>query len=454
MPKSPNTSIKLQLRDLDNIIHNDHLQSKMAERFLSTRLSITEFDSIASYIKESGFLLSCTPFDEVSVKTALNLKSDFLKVASCSANDWPLLNAISEANLPVIVSTGGLTTQEVDKVVSFCEHKNLDFALHHCVSIYPTPLNMLNLSRITFLKKRYPHLTVGWSTHESPDDYLPIVSAYSLGARMFERHVGLNTEKYKLNAYSSEGHQIEKWIKTLNDTISMQEADTFHMEHINLTPWKRGLYDDGKGEYLAIPFNGKVKETPMTDSRRLKESIHEIKAILNYAHIKLPPDFETEFSHHYGVSNFRQTGVTMIEIFNRHYAKKLLIMLPGQRHPSHYHKIKDEAFHVLYGNLSVIIGDKALNLSEGETAIVPPGVWHEFWSVSGCCFEEVSTTSISGDSVYNDPLIQVLKNDDRKTRVREWGRYELQEKLGNELGGKADHDRVRPIRGASHGTGI
>lgn len=445
-----NTSIKLQLRDLETFIHPDHKQSKMAQRFLSTELRIDQFATIASHIKKSGFLLSCTPFDEISVRTAVNLGSDFLKVASCSANDWPLLEAISKANLPVVVSTGGLTVAEVDKVVSFCEHKGLEFAIHHCVSIYPTPLNQLNLRRITMLRERYPGLVIGWSTHEPPDAYTPIVAAYSLGARMFERHIGLKTDKYSVNAYSSEADQIDKWVTAFRGVSGMMEYDTLQAERENMIPLKRGLYD-GK---LAIPFNGITDEKPMTDARILKEAIHELKAILNYAHVHLPTDFEVEFSHHFGVKRFRETGVTMIEIFNRHYAKKLLIMLPGQSHPFHYHKIKDEAFHVLYGDLTVSIDGQESVLMPGETAIVPPGVWHNFSSVAGCVFEEVSTTSIAGDSVYRDPEIQRLKNDERKTKVRNWGRYQIQEKFGHESSGKADHDRVRSIRGVGNIPGV
>ena len=64
---------------------------------------------------------------------------DVIKVASCSARDWPLLEKVAASGIPVVASTGGLTQDEVDDLVSYLDHRGCDFALMHCVSIYPTP---------------------------------------------------------------------------------------------------------------------------------------------------------------------------------------------------------------------------------------------------------------------------------------------------------------------------
>ena len=57
----------------------------------------------------------------------------------------------------------------MDNLVVFGEHRALSLALMHCVSIYPTPPEACNLQNIAMLRKRYPNLCVGWSTHEDPD---------------------------------------------------------------------------------------------------------------------------------------------------------------------------------------------------------------------------------------------------------------------------------------------
>ena len=79
----------------------------------------------------------------------------------------------------------------------------------------------------------------------------------------------------------------------------------------------------------------------------IKSAVHEVKAMLNEARIHLSTDFKVEYSHHYGVENFRKTGAVIIECINREYCKKLLVQLPVQEHPSHYHARKEETFQVL-----------------------------------------------------------------------------------------------------------
>jgi len=68
----------------------------------------------------------------------------------------------------------GLTTFDIDNVVSFFQHRAVHFALMHCVSIYPTPDEKLALHQIRNLDERYPDTVVGWSTHEDPNDTVPV----------------------------------------------------------------------------------------------------------------------------------------------------------------------------------------------------------------------------------------------------------------------------------------
>jgi N-acetylneuraminate synthase len=147
--------------------------------------------------------------------------------------------------------------------------------------------------------------------------------------------------------------------------------------------------------------------------------------MLNEARIHLSTDFKVEYSHHYGVENFRKTGAVIIECINREYCKKLLVQLPGQEHPSHYHARKEETFQVLHGVLSAKVDGRVRELHPGDTVLVQPGVWHSFWTHTGVIVEEVSTTHYDDDSFYEDKRINRLKQSERKTRVDNWGRFQL-----------------------------
>jgi len=204
-------AVKFQFRQLDTFIHPSHHEGSdfnYVQRFLATRLKQDEFKLMLDDVRSQGMIGICTPFDEESVDVIVRMGFDVLKVASCSAKDWPLLEEIANAGKPVIFSTGGLDIEDIDNLASFLQHRGVEFAIMHCVAIYPTPDHHMNLHQIRTLKDRYPDLCVGWSTHERPEDIAPVQMAVALGADLFERHVGVNTDEIKLNDYSSTPEQL------------------------------------------------------------------------------------------------------------------------------------------------------------------------------------------------------------------------------------------------------
>jgi sialic acid synthase SpsE/quercetin dioxygenase-like cupin family protein len=468
--------IKFQFRDLPNFVHSDERKSstnKHTPRFLSTQLSWDEFKKLLVVVRRRNMLAMCTPFDESSVDKIIEFDFDLIKVASCSARDWPLLEKIASSGLPVIASTGGLIQKEVDDLVSFLIHKGCDFALMHCVSIYPTPDDACQLGNISGFKERYPGRVVGWSTHEPPKDTVQIGLALALGAEMFERHVGVETEKIKLNAYSSTPSQIDDWFNAYARAVNLvgerSRNQPLALERKSIDELRRGVFSKNSLEvgqeltvddiYFAFPLrpgqlasgdwkSGIILNEPLEQDQPLnlkdliipddpleqiiKNAIHEVKALLAYARVPLSHEFSTEYSHHYGVINFREIGVVLINVINRDYAKKILVQLPGQRHPMHFHKLKEETFIVLWGELISDLDGRERTLRPGDTLMVPPGVWHSFRTDLGCVFEEISTTVYSNDSVYRDQAINILTSKQRKTSVDHWGRFQIGEQLRGE----------------------
>lgn len=462
-------ALKFQYRQLDTFIHPSHRedsQNKHVKRFLSTRLSNDDFKVMADEVRRCGMITMATPFDEESVELIQEHDLDVLKIGSCSATDWPLIEAIAECNKPVVCSTGGLTWKQIDDLVSFFDHRRVHFALLHCVAIYPTPSEHLQLNQIELLRKRFPDKVIGFSTHESPDAFAPVHIAVAKGARILERHVGLETDTIKLNKYSSTPEQLERWIKAAKEAriicgaekrqpAVQEELDSLHslMRGIYLRrPVKKGQVLTRENTYFAMPpDNGQltsgsfragmvahanldanasigetdVKAPSLYDMEVLFTSIHTIKAMLNEAQVSLPSTFETEFSHHYGIGRFAEIGATFITCVNRDYCKKIVIQLPGQKHPPHYHKCKEETFMVLHGQLDLEIEGRRYTLHPGDTQLIQQGVWHEFWTDTGVLFEEISSRDGVNDSFYEDKNINQMQRPDRKTRVNQWGRYQL-----------------------------
>ena len=147
--------MKFQFRQYDTFIHPDHVENsdnKHIPRFISTQLTREKWQRLFDAVKNEGMLTMCTPFDNESVPIISDMNFDFIKVASCSAKDWPLLEEIAKASKPVIASTGGLTLDDIDNMVSFFSHRGVQLALRHCVSIYPIPTEDFHLNHIDTLK--------------------------------------------------------------------------------------------------------------------------------------------------------------------------------------------------------------------------------------------------------------------------------------------------------------
>lgn len=455
-------AVKLQYRNLDTFIHpeyKDRTDVNHIPRFMSTRLTYDQFTQLVNAIREEGMLTMVTPFDEDSVGWCMDQGIDIIKVASCSSLDWPLLTEVARTQKPIILSTGGKTLSDIDKIYNFFTHKGCEFAFLHCVAEYPAPMERLQLDFIDRMNRRYPEVIIGYSGHEDPDDNTVPMLAVAKGARILERHVGLPTETITLNSYSMNPEQAERWVKAAVNAKSMcttkKENDKYvSQEEIDsLNSLMRGVYlnrDIKAGEeihredvFFAMPCHDKQmnsgeftegiiaskdyianeelhEKRKVTEISQVRSVIHDAKGMLYEAGIALGDDFEVELSHHFGMQHFRQIGAIIISIINREYCKKLLIVLPGQKHPVHAHKVKEETFQLLYGDLLVNIEGKERYMKPGDIQTVLRGEKHSFTSTKGAIFEEVSTTHVKSDSYYEDPRISRLDPIERKTILRRW----------------------------------
>ncbi len=456
-------AFKFQFRHLDTFIHPDYknrFDFKYIKRFSETRLSPDDFKKLKQEVDNLGFISICTPFDEKSVDLIEELNFDIIKVASCSFTDWPLLERIVKTDKPIIASTAGVSLEDIDKVVSFFEHRNKKFALMHCVAEYPTKKENLHLNQIDLLKKRYPNIPVGYSTHEHPENYDSIKIAIAKGATIFEKHVGIETDKYKLNQYSAKPEQVKKWLDSAKATFEMcgvsETRYPFTEDELrSLHGLRRGVFalrDIKTGEkitqkdiFLAIPLlekhltandlskyaditalNDIKKNAPIlldqirivNNRDRIYEIVQKVKALIKESKVVVPGKAELEISHHYGIDKFEEYGMTMITVVNRDYCKKLLILLPGQKNPEHYHKMKDETFHVLYGTIEITLDDEQKKFTVGDVIVVEKGVKHSLMTKTGAIVEEISSTHYKEDSFYTDQAI--MQNKNRKTLITYW----------------------------------
>ena len=454
---------KLQYRDLDTFIHSSFRSRddlKYIKRFKETRLSDIQFRSLVRAIKDSGFRAICTPFDENSVQTIESHEIEVIKIASCSLTDWPLLERIARTDKPIIASTASASMDDIDRVVNFFQHRKKDLTIMHCVAEYPAADGLLQIGQISLLKNRYSDFKIGYSTHESPNNMEAVMLAVACGAQVFEKHVGLKTDSYALNDYSASPEQVRAWLSAAKRAFAMMgETGSRYKpsngERDSLLALRRGAFarreinegvtisaDDVEFAFPAsdgqVTANDWSKYSRFTATRRIEPGepieytatallalrsevgsiVESVKALLGASNVIVPAKAELEISHHYGIENFERFGVAMINVVNREYCKKLLVVLSGQSHPEQYHLKKEETFVLLYGDIQLVLDGEERVLEVGDVVTVNRGVRHQFSSKNGCVLEEISSTHIKDDSYYTDP--EISKNLNRKTVLTYW----------------------------------
>lgn len=458
-----NFAVKLQYRDIDTFIHPDYKNRtdlKFVKRFSETRLSWDDYQRIKDAIDEAGMLAICTPWDEISVGKIEEHGYDFIKLPSCYLTDWPLLERVAQSSLPIIGSVAGISLQEIDKVVSFFHHRNRPLALMHCVGEYPTRDENLQLNQIALMKKRYPDIEIGYSTHERPDNYDGVKIAIGFGATMFEKHVGVATDSIELNAYSATPEQVREWLRAAAGALAMcgvkdQRYPFTALETSTLRDLHRGVFVNRSvsvGEKLreedlfyAIPNTaGQVVANDLSkyanfyalkpldpgqavrfDEMRSCNSrdqvyriIGDVKKVLKRSKVIVPGQLELEISHHYGLENFAKYGSTIITVVNREYCKRVIVLLPGQTHPEQWHKQKDETYHILHGEIALTLDGVDSVKKANDVVVIPRGLKHGFSTHTGTVIEEVSSCYMQSDSFYTDSAIE--QNPNRKTYVAYW----------------------------------
>ena len=452
-----NAAIKLQFRQLDSFIHKDFVSSnvKHVKRFKDTELSKDQFKELFNYIRKYNLKTCCTAFDNASVPWLEELDVSIIKVGSCSIDDWPLLEEISDINKKIIISTAGADFRTLHRVYDLFKNKHRDFAFMHCVADYPAPHDKANLKRIKVLQNEFPDIEIGYSTHERAIGNTA-VHAMIMGCNIIEKHIGLPTDEYILNDYSLSPEEFRDFLEEV-ECFNESYLGKSETEKESLRSLKRGVYFkrnitagaviSKEDIYFAMPVQdlevdyhfdasneeniiGKTllsdayKDSVVTksmikdkNSGALELIISEIRRLLTKANIP-HENQEIELSCHYGLHNFYKTGCGIITKINREYCKKLIVCLPDQRHPSHRHIQKEECFELLYGDCTVKMDHEEIELIKGVPLLVPVGTNHSFRSNKGCVLEEISTKHVRGDSIYSDPNINKLPLDKRKIITR------------------------------------
>ena len=181
-------------------------------------LSTENHLKILEKCKSSGIGFASTGFDRPSVDFLTDLGVDFIKVPSGEITNLPFLRHVGSRGLPIIVSTGICTMQEVKDTVRILEKagsKKSDITVLHCNTEYPTPMEDVNLRAMLSMKKELG-VKVGYSDHTLGIE-VPI-AAVAYGATVIEKHFTLDrTMEGPDHAASLEPDELKQMVSSIRN---------------------------------------------------------------------------------------------------------------------------------------------------------------------------------------------------------------------------------------------
>ncbi|WP_035104600.1 N-acetylneuraminate synthase family protein [Desulfohalovibrio reitneri] len=152
-------------------------------------LSIEEMAQAKDLTERLGMVFFASAWDPVSLEQTLDLGVELIKIASADLVCLPTLRRIGRSGVPVVLSTGMSTWEEIDQAVAELRAYHENIVLLHCNSSYPCPEEDIALPVMDALLQRYG-LPVGYSGHE--EGLAPTLAAVARGASVVERHFTLN----------------------------------------------------------------------------------------------------------------------------------------------------------------------------------------------------------------------------------------------------------------------
>jgi N,N'-diacetyllegionaminate synthase len=206
------------------------------ERLAKLDLSL---DDEAWFVEEcwrAGVAPMTTAFTRTGAREVKDLGYEAIKIASYDCASYPLLREVKKYWKSVYVSTGATYDEEIEKAAEILS--DVDFHLLHCVTIYPTPMDELNLRRMSFLRKYCKN--VGYSDHSKVETTHLWASkiALALGASCIERHFTvLEKDETRDGPVSIKPHQL----KELNEFAKLSRFEMMEIIKKEYPEWEISL---------------------------------------------------------------------------------------------------------------------------------------------------------------------------------------------------------------------
>lgn len=221
-------------------------EQSQLEMCKAIHLPLSDYAELKALCEEEGVGFMSTPFDLVSIDLLSELGQDWMKVPSGEITNLPYLRKIAAAGIPVILSTGMSTIDEIIDAVEILTGQSKkypteskltkeDIILLHCNTEYPTPFCDVNLSAMRAIQEA-TGIRVGYSDHTVGIE-VPI-AAVAQGACVIEKHFTLDRNlpgpDHKASLEPSDLAAMVKAIRNIEQAIGNGRKEVSQSERKNI----------------------------------------------------------------------------------------------------------------------------------------------------------------------------------------------------------------------------
>lgn len=224
-----------------------------------------DWKQIFAYAKEKNILCFSTPFDNDSVNLLYSLGVPAFKIASADITDIPLIELIASKQLPILISTGMASNNEVLEAIQTIENQgNHEIVIMHCITSYPTNAEDANLEMIHTLKKQFPNYVIGFSDHTIGTTVALCSTFY--GSKCIEKHF-----TYDKKLTTSPDHRLSLDVNDFQKLI--------HELRISEISVGSGIRENFESESEAVKFARRslVSKIKINKGTKITEDMLEIK---------------------------------------------------------------------------------------------------------------------------------------------------------------------------------
>ena len=189
--------VKFQSWSAESLYSDSHYrQNPIAKRMVTKfALDAAELAELAAHCRAVAIDFASTPYSHAEAEFLVETCGvPFIKIASMELNNLPFLAHLAGLGVPLVLSTGMGTLDEITRAVStITAAGNDEIVILHCTSVYPSPPETIRLRNVEGLRSAFPRHPIGYSDHSLGSE-IP-AAAVALGACLIEKHFTLDSSK-------------------------------------------------------------------------------------------------------------------------------------------------------------------------------------------------------------------------------------------------------------------